>query len=162
MGAGRRLWMVLDGKNGVLPVPDAFDGSVVEVKVGDLKRLRAGNAGRFAANCESMVLRRDKYLSGRKIPHGMVAATMPVGQLHGFPAHRQAKQLVTEADTEDRKCPIRELPDCIDRVTDRRRVAGTVRQENAVRAEAADLIGACCGRDQSDAATLLHAKPQNI
>jgi len=48
--------MVLDGKNRVLPVLDAFDGSVVEVKVGDLKRLRAGNAARLTPDGESMVL----------------------------------------------------------------------------------------------------------
>jgi len=48
--------MVLDGKNRVFPVLDAFDGPVVEVKVGDLKRLRAGDAGRFAPDCESMIL----------------------------------------------------------------------------------------------------------
>jgi len=40
--AWRRLGVILDGKNRVLPVLDAFDGPIVEVKVGDLKRLRAG------------------------------------------------------------------------------------------------------------------------
>src|SRR4029077_10189771 len=114
MGARRRLRMVLDGKNRVLPVLDAFDGPVVEVKVGDLKRLRAGNARRFTANCESVVLRSDKYLSGRKIAHGMVAAAMAVWELHRFPAHRQAKQLVPEADAKDRNVPVGQRPDCID------------------------------------------------
>src|SRR5438552_15552569 len=148
--------MVLDGKNRVLPVLDAFDGSVVEVKVGDLKRLGAGNARRFATNRESVVLRRDKYLSGRKIAHGMVAAAMAVRQLHGFPSYRQSKQLVPEADAKDRNVPVGQLPDCIDRVTDRRGVTGAVRQKHAVRFEGADVIGSGGGRDHGDAATLLH------
>src|SRR5438552_8974496 len=123
--------MVLDGKNRVLPVLDAFDGSVVEVKARDLKRLRAGNAGRFAANRESVVLRRYKYLSRREIAHRMVAAAMAVRKLHCFPTRRQAKQLVPETDAEDRNVPVGQVPDCIDRVTDRRGVAGAVRQKHA-------------------------------
>jgi hypothetical protein len=56
MGARRGLGMVLHGKNRVFPVPDPFDGPVVEVKVGDLKRLRAGNAARLSPDCKPMVL----------------------------------------------------------------------------------------------------------
>jgi len=48
--------MVLNGKNRVFAVLDPFDGPVVEVKVGDLKRLRAGDAARLAANRESVIL----------------------------------------------------------------------------------------------------------
>src|SRR6266513_5347631 len=85
MRARRRLRVVLDGKNRVLAVPDAFDRPVVEVKVGDLKRLRARNAARFAPDGESVVLRRDKYLSRREIAHRVIAAAMSVWQLHSFP-----------------------------------------------------------------------------
>src|SRR5207249_8171608 len=96
MRARRRLRVVLDGKNRVLSVPDAFDRPVVEVKVGDLKRLRARNAARFAPDCESVVLRRDKYLSRREIAHRVIAAAMSVWQLHRFPPHREAEQLPYE------------------------------------------------------------------
>src|SRR5207302_8273079 len=56
MWARGRLGVVLDGENRVLLVLDAFDGPVVEVKVGDLKRLRARNAARLSPHCESMIL----------------------------------------------------------------------------------------------------------
>jgi len=48
MWARGRLRWLLDGKNRVLPVLDSFDGPVVEVKVGDLKRLRARNPTRLS------------------------------------------------------------------------------------------------------------------
>src|SRR5947208_15734643 len=133
MRARRRLRVVLDGKNRVLPVPDAFARPVVEVKVGYLTRLRARNAARFSPNGESVVLRRDKYLSRREIAHRVIAAAMSVWQLHRFPPHREAEQLMAETNPENRDRPVGQLPDCIDRVTDRRWVAGTVGGEQAVR-----------------------------
>jgi hypothetical protein len=48
--------MVLHGKNRVLAVPNTFDRSIVEVKVGHLKRLRTGHSGGLAAHREAMVL----------------------------------------------------------------------------------------------------------
>ena len=95
--------MVLDGKNGVLPVPDAFDGPVVEVKVGDLKRLRTGDAFRIAAHGESVVLGRYKYLSRIEIPHRVVPPAVTIRQLHRLAAECQAEQLMAEADPENRQ-----------------------------------------------------------
>src|SRR5438034_6618932 len=100
MWARGGLRVVLDRENCVLAVLDPFDGPVVEVKVGDLKRLRARNAARLPPDCESMVLRRDKYLSCSNIADRMIAAPMAVGQLHRFPAHCETEQLVTETDPE--------------------------------------------------------------
>ena len=91
MGARRRLRVVLDGKNRILSVLDAFDGPVVEVKVGDLKRLRTWNTARFAPDCESVVLRRDKYLSRSEIAHGMIAAPMSVRELLRLSAQRETE-----------------------------------------------------------------------
>ena len=54
--AWRGLGMVLNRENRVLAVLDAFDRSVVEVKVGDLQGLRAWDAARFPPDGESVIL----------------------------------------------------------------------------------------------------------
>ena len=54
--AGRTLGMVLDGENGVLPMPHSFDRTVIEVKVRDLKRLRTRDACGVSLDGESVVL----------------------------------------------------------------------------------------------------------
>src|SRR6266568_1762909 len=105
MGARRRLRVVLDGKNRILSVLDAFDGPVVEVKVGDLKRLRTWNTARFAPDCESVVLRRDKYLSRIEIAHGMIAAPMSVRELLRLSAQRETEYLLADADAGRRQRP---------------------------------------------------------
>ena len=79
--ARRGFRVVLHRENRVLPVLHSFDGAVVEVKVGDLKRFGTGHAAAVAAHRETMVLRRDKYLSCREIPHRMVAAPVAVREL---------------------------------------------------------------------------------
>src|SRR5690242_3611181 len=102
MRSRRSLGVVLYRENRPLPVPHAFDGGVIEVKVRDLERRGSGNAARVAAHRESMVLRRDKYLSGSKIAHRMVAPSMTVREFHRVAAQRQTEQLVAEANAEDR------------------------------------------------------------
>src|SRR2546430_12268097 len=93
--------MILHGENRVFPVLHPFDGAVVEVKVRDLKRLGTGDAARVTPDREAVVLRRDKYLSGRKIPYWMVPPPMPIRELCRLPPERQTEQLVAQADAED-------------------------------------------------------------
>src|SRR2546425_1938711 len=162
MWARRRLRVVLDGKNRVLPVLYSFDRSVVEVKVGDLKRLRARNATGLSPHRESMILGRDKYLSRSKIAHRMIAPPVAVGQLDRLASHRQAEQLMAETDAKDRQCPVRQRPNGIDRVTDRCGVAGPVRQEDAVRLQGASLRRSRRRRDDRDAAAVPPAPPQAV
>src|SRR6267378_1835032 len=141
---------------------DSFDGPVVEVKVGDLKRLRAWNAASLSPHRESMILRSDKYLSCSKIPHWMVAAAMSVRELHRLAAHRQTQQLMAETDAKDRQLAVGERANCIDRVTYGRGVAGTVRQEDAVGFQRARLGGGCRRGHDRDAAAVLQEQPQDV
>src|SRR5205807_4234888 len=110
VGTGRSLRVVLHRENRVLPVLHPFDGAIVEVKVGDLKRFGTRHAAGVAPQRETMVLRRDKYLSCREIPHGLVAAPMAVWELHRVAPERQPEQLVTEADPENRQRAVGQLP----------------------------------------------------
>src|SRR5919197_5333349 len=111
---------------------DPFDGPVVEVKVGHLKRLRAWHARRFPPHGKSMVLRRDKYLSRSEIAYWMGSAPVSVWQLDRLAAHRQAKQLMTETDPEDRQRPVRQLTNRCDRVVYRRGASDPVRPEDEI------------------------------
>jgi hypothetical protein len=56
MRAWGGLRVVLDGENGVFPMAHPFDGTVIEVKVRDLKRLRTRHASRISLHREAMVL----------------------------------------------------------------------------------------------------------
>ena len=87
----RSLRVVLHRENRVLPVLHPFDGAVVEVNVGDLKRFGTWYGPGVAAYREAVVLRRDKYLSCFEIPHWMVAPPVSVGKLHRLAAQCQAE-----------------------------------------------------------------------
>src|SRR6266566_7530894 len=162
MWARRRLRVVLDGKNRVLPVLYSFDRSVVEVKVRDLKRLRAWNAARLSPHRESMILGRDKYLSRSKIANRMIPPPVAVGQLDRLASHRQAEQLMAETDAKDRQRPVRQRPNCIDRVTDGCGIAGAVGEEDAIRLQGASLRRIRRRRNDRDAAAVLHEQPQDV
>src|SRR6266852_6761224 len=138
MWAGRRLRMVLDGENRVFPVPNTFDRSVVEVKVRDIKRLRAGHRRRLPADRKAVVLGRDKYLPRCEITYWMIAAAMAIGQFDCLSAQRETHQLMAEADPKDRYCPVGQIANGFDCVSHGGRIAGTVGQEDAVRFEVAD------------------------
>ena len=103
VGARRGLRMVLNSENRVLAVLHPFDGPVVEVKVGDLKRLRTRHSPGVAVHHESMVLRRDKYLSRMEIPHRVVSPPVSVRELYRLAAERQTEQLMPETDPKDRQ-----------------------------------------------------------
>src|SRR5438105_3944015 len=119
MWAGRRLGVVLHGKNRVLPVPNTFDRSVVEVKVRHFKRLRTGHSRSLSADRKAMVLGCDKYLPCREIPHRVVSAAMAIGQFHRLTAQREPEQLMTEADPKDRERPVRQVADRFNGVSHR-------------------------------------------
>src|SRR2546430_3053561 len=162
MWARRRLRVVLDRENRVLPVLHSFTLSVVEVMVRDLKRLRAGYASRLSPHRESVVLRRDKYLSRRKIAHWMVPAPMPIRQLHRFPSEGQTQQLVAQADAKNRNAAVGEVPDRGDGVADGGGVARAVRQEDTVGSEVPDRRGRRRRGDDRHATSLLDEEPQDV
>jgi len=110
--------MVLHREDGILTVLHSFDRTVIEVEMGHFKWLRARDAPGVAAHREPVVLRRDKYLPGCKIPHRMVTASMAVRQLHRVAAQRETEQLVAEADAEDRQRAVGELAQRVDGIAD--------------------------------------------
>src|SRR5690349_21800241 len=138
MWARRRLRMILHRENRVLAVPHAFHGVVIEVEVRHDERLGAGHARRIPFDREAVILRRDKYLPCLKIAHWMVAAAMAVRQFRRPSAERQAEQLVTEANPEDRERAVAQLPNRLDGVAHGGGIARSGGEEQAVGLELAN------------------------
>src|ERR1051325_991135 len=92
----------------------------------------------------------------------MVPAAMPIWQLDRLASQRESEQLVPKADPKDRHRPVRELPDRLDRVADRRRVARTVRQKNATRLQPPTLRPVRRGGHHSHTTSLLYEQPQDV
>ena len=97
----------------------------------------------------------------------MVAAVVAKFQFVGFSTERQRKQLVAEADAEDRQWPcgaviLDKLFDGLDCITDSRRVARSVREKDAVRVELDYLIGCCSGLENGYPAPCILQHPQDV
>src|SRR5437773_2984553 len=99
--------MVLHREDRVFPMLHPFDRTVIEVKVGDLKRLRTGDTAGVAAHREAVVLRRYKYLSGLEIPHGMVAPPVAPWGPHRFAAPCHTQEPVSQTDPQKRPGALR-------------------------------------------------------
>ena len=68
---------------------------------------------------------------------------------------------MAEANPENRH-PARELAHGLGGVIEGLRVAGTIREKNAVRLESQHLLRARLGRHHDDAAAAVHQPPQNV
>ena len=88
-----------------------------------------------------MILRRDEHLARRELLHRVVPAAVPVRELEGRGAEREADQLMAEADAEDRHFPFGDGTDGSHGVRDRLRIAGAVGEEDAVGLAARALPG---------------------
>ncbi|MCW0450790.1 hypothetical protein NB706_003624 [Xanthomonas sacchari] len=82
---------------------------------------------------ETVVLRGDHHPAAVQILHRMVGAVVAVAHLQGLRAGGQRQQLVAQADAEGRDLARQQFLDRGDRIVARRRVAGAVGQEHAVR-----------------------------
>src|SRR5579864_9704467 len=94
--------MVLHAEHGLVPVAEALDGAVIQVRVRDLDL----GGQRRRIHGEAMVLRGDLNPPRAKVLHRMIRATMAELELERPGAHRQSENLVTEADPEDRQAAV--------------------------------------------------------
>ena len=77
----RGLRMILHSEERQLTMANALDRSVVQVKMGHLKRRSAGNSGTVTNYRKAMVLRGDENLIRAEVPHRMVAPAVSVWKL---------------------------------------------------------------------------------
>ena len=158
--SGSRLGVVLDGRALHVPERQPLDGAVVQVDVGQLGGAEVGlPAHRLVAvdrpgaaraeHGEAVVLARDLGTAGRQVLDRMVGAVVAERELVGLEADGAAQQLVPEADAVHRTLAD-ELADGVDDVVERRRVTGTVGEEDRVGVVGDQLRGARRARMQLD------------
>jgi hypothetical protein len=92
----------------------------------DVGRQRVGIDG------EAVVLRGDLHLARAQVLHRVVRAAVAELQLEGAPPHGEPQHLVPQADAEHRHVGGHERRTLLDRVRQRRRIAGAVAEEDAV------------------------------
>src|SRR5210317_2084754 len=141
--------MILDreGRSGL--VMQAFDGIVVEVDVGDQSIILQGPG----INGKAMILRCNLDVVPFSTANRLVATAMAELEFVGFPSQGYRKQLMAEADTEQRHLA-EQFPNVLLRVGDRLRIARAVAQENPVRAHRQNLFGRSGCRYDCHTATL--------
>src|SRR3989475_10873290 len=135
----------------------ALDGVVVQVQVRHL----GAAAERLGVDREAVVLRRDLDLAGREVLDWLVAAVVPELELEGAPAERETHDLVSQADAEDGDAA-EELGDDLADAADGVRVAGAVREEDAVGMQAQDVARRRRRRDDADAAAGADQVPEDV
>src|SRR6266487_5478640 len=114
--------MILHTENWLRLVPEAFDGLVVEV---DAIHENAGGQ-RLRLDGKAMILRRDFHATGREVLDRLIGAAMAEFQLERFAPERLPKNLVAEANAENRNSRFDQITDRAHGVAQRRRVAGPV------------------------------------
>ena len=87
---------------------------------------------RFGIDRKAVILRGDLDLAGLEKLDRMIRAAMTELELERFSAEREAKDLMAEADAEDRLVGLQEIARVLDGVVDGRRIAGAVAEEDAV------------------------------
>src|ERR1700686_57731 len=109
-------------------MPQAFERLIVEV---DVRQLDFALGQRVGIDSKVMVVRRDLDLPRLQLLYRMIAAVVPKLQLEGLAPEGNSRQLMPQADAENR-LPPHQPADRIDRIRARLRVAWTVREKNSV------------------------------
>ena len=136
MRSWRGFRVVLHAENRLFEVSEPRHGPVIEVSVRDF-----GTGGKQAVfiDTESMILTGDLHPIGQEVANRLIGASMPEFQFPGRGTQRQGQKLVAQADSEgrNRSC---DASKGVDRAFDRRRVPGTIGDEQAVDAGFEDLF----------------------
>ncbi len=136
----------------------SFVGVVVEIDVRDFD---VAGGQRFGIDTETVILGGDFHFLRKQILYRMIRTVMAELQFEGFSAQREAAELMSEANTEDRNAA-EELLNILDGVADWLRVAGTIRKKNSVRLKVENVLGRRLRRNYPDVAVVINQKPQNI
>lgn len=125
--------MVLHRKQRKRAVPNAFDGTVVQIDVRDFQVGGARDPVRLSNYREPMVLCGDEHLTAAKIADGMITSPVSVGQLGCRTTVRQANELVAETDSERGEARVRQLANGLQCVAHCRGIARSVGKKESVR-----------------------------
>src|SRR6516225_8814096 len=91
--------MILYAEHWVVTHPKPLERLVIEV---DVRDFNVTQVERIGIDGETVIVRRDLHLARQFVDDGMICAAMAEFHLVGFTANRQAENLITQADSEDR------------------------------------------------------------
>ena len=135
-----------------------FHGFVIEINMSQLDFVLRQ---RVDINRKAMILTGDFNFLCKQIHHGMVSSPVAKFEFVGFPPESQPKNLVPQANPKHRDFTD-QFSGGLNKVSHSRRVAGTIRKENAVRLIREDLFAGESGRNNGDAKTVLIQFTKNI
>src|SRR5437667_10372423 len=113
--SGRGFRMILDTENRPGLVAHSLDGLIVEIEA--IHRHIGGK--RAGINGEAVILSRDFHLAGLQILDRLVRAAMAEFQFEGLAAKCLAKNLVAQANSENRNAALHQITDGLDRIAER-------------------------------------------
>src|SRR5215831_2941430 len=157
--AGARFRMMLDRKHRLADNPQSFVGTVEEREVGRLdSRWQA-----LRVDDKPVILTRDLDPAGQEILDRVVSTAVTAGHLAGLAAESQRQQLMPETDAEKRLARGDEVTQHRNRIGGSRcRVAGTIRQEDAVGPVAQHVLGGRGRRNYGYLAPMRGQHPQDV
>src|SRR5258706_8985597 len=129
--SGRGLRMILDAEHRLAAMPETFQRLIVQV---DVRQLHFTLVQRIGVHREAVIVGGDLNLLRHVIQHGMIRAAVPELELVSLAAHREAKNLMAQADAEDGLFAD-EIADLLGLILQRLRIAGAVREEHSIRIE---------------------------
>ena len=108
-----------------------------------------------------MVVRRDLHFAGIQLPHWMVAAVMSEFQLVGFPAQRNAGELMSQANPENRLAA-HQPTDVVHGIGTRLGITRPIRQEHAIGLQRQHVFRSSLRRNDRNLAALAAQFAQNV
>src|SRR6185369_11743228 len=150
MRPGRRFRMILHAEQRERTVTEPFVGAIVQI---DVRDLNIGSVQRIWIDREAMILRRNLNRIRPQILYGVVSAAVSELQLIRLPSQRVSEQLVTQTNPKYRFLAEQVL-NRIDRIPNRRRIAGTVGKKNAIGIHLQHFIGGKIGWHNGQAASV--------
>src|SRR5215467_6114619 len=122
MRAGAGLRVILHAEQRQIAMAQALERRVVQIYV---RQLDFGLRQRVGIDGKIVIVRGNLDFAGAKLLHRMIAAVMPELELVGLATERDAGELVTETNAEDR-LPPHEAADIVDRIGAWLGIAGAV------------------------------------
>ncbi len=153
-----RLGVALEAERRLVGPGEALQRAVEQRHVRDAR----GCGKRRRIDGKAVILARDQHVPGVAVEHRVVRAVVAEFHLHRLRARGEAQQLLPEADAERRHAGVDDRADRADRIVAGLRIAGTVRQEDAVRIEREDRIGRRLRRDHGQAAAAHGEHAQDV
>src|SRR5262245_31141052 len=114
----------------------SLERSVIEVEVSQIDLRRGKTLG---IDCKSVVVRGDLHPAGAHVLDGLVTAAVTELELVASPTKRKTEKLMTQADSENRRCT-NQLLYFAYYSGNRSRIAGPIRKKDSIGRKREDIF----------------------